>query len=191
MIPLEDIIRTCLDDDKIWKGYKILLTSREKSVCLNNNCKHPVEIAPLTVFEAWDLFKNTVGTAEIESLNNKKSAKEVWNKCAGLPLIIDAVAKALKFMTHNLWKDTLYKLNNCNIESVGGIIGEVYACLKLSFDNLEEDANQCLLLCCLFPKDAVIPMWRVIQFATGSQLVHGGRVRILAMIDILKSSSLL
>ncbi|KAL8115926.1 disease resistance protein UNI-like [Apium graveolens] len=189
-IPL-DIIGIPYDDSNGSKGCKILFISREEDVCLRNNCKHPVKIAPLTSKEAWDLLNNTVGTGTIDSLQDESLAKKVCNKCAGLPLIIHAVGKALKFMSHNLWKDALEQLENCEIENVPGIGPEVYACLKVSFDNLVEDAKPCLLLCSIFPEDADIPIKTLIQLAIGSQLVHGGRSRVPAMVDILKSSSLL
>lgn len=189
-IPL-DIIGISFDDDSCSKGCKILFISREEDVCLRNNCKDPVKITPLTFNEAWDLLNTTVGTGKIDSLQDESLAKKVCIKCAGLPLIIHAVGKALKFMSHNLWKDALEQLENCEIENVPGISPEIYACLKVSFDNLVEDAKPCLLLCSLFPEDSDIPIRTLIQLAVGSQLVHGGRLRVPAMVDILKSSSLL
>ncbi|KAL1827378.1 hypothetical protein ACET3Z_005790 [Daucus carota] len=74
------------------------------------------------------------------------------------------------------------------IESVPGIGPTEYSCLKLSFDNLVEDAKRCLLLASLFPEDAEIPITTLIRLATGSQLLECKSVR--AMIDILKSSLL-
>lgn len=188
-IPLIDIIGTSFGDDSTFKGCKILLTSRKKDVCLRNKCKKPVEITSLRHDEALYLFKNTVGTFQNDSLPDESLVQEVCTKCAGLPLLICAVGKALRFATHHVWKDALYKLNNCKIESVPGIEAEVYACLKLSFDNLTNDAQLCLLLCSMFPEDTDISTTILIHLAVGSQLVHGESVP--AMLDILKSSSLL
>ncbi|XP_017233830.1 disease resistance protein At4g27190 [Daucus carota subsp. sativus] len=64
-----------------------------------------------------------------------------------------------------------------------------YTCLKLSFDNLEEDAKRCLLLASLFPEDSEVSVTALMRLATGSQLLECKSVR--TMIGILKSSSML
>lgn len=129
--------------------------------------------------------------SEIEYLNDEPLVKEVCNKCAGLPLLICAVGKALQFTSHHLWKDALDQLEKGTVENIGGIGGQVFACVKLSIDRLQDDAKSCLFLCSLFPEDADIDTRMLIELATGSLLVLGGRTRVRAMVDILKSSSLL
>lgn len=66
-IPL-DIIRIPFGNGSNPRGCKIILTSRMKEAFLRNNCKHHVNITPLTYDEGWDLFKNIVGTPQIDSL---------------------------------------------------------------------------------------------------------------------------
>ncbi|KAL1824726.1 hypothetical protein ACET3Z_011504 [Daucus carota] len=189
-IRLEDIIGTSLADAKSWKGYKILFICRERSACLDNDCKRVVEITALTGPESWDLFEKTVGAADIENLNDKKLAEEVCKKCAGLPLVIRAVARQLRSASHHVWTDTLNTFQT-NIASVPGISGDVFASLKLSVDNQDQDVKKFLLVCSLFSsRGAHISKKRLILLAAGSQHVPGGITRILAMIDILKSSSL-
>lgn len=158
------------------------MTSREKYVCLDNNCKHPVEITTLTTVEAWDLFKYTVGRDRIDSLQDESLVKEVCNKCAGLPLLISAVGKALKCRPHDSWKDALYQLEKGKVEKIAG---------KLSIDRLPDDAKSCLFLCSLYPEDAVIRIRELIVLATGTQLVPDGESRVWTVVDILRSSSLL
>ncbi|KAL1822280.1 hypothetical protein ACET3Z_009058 [Daucus carota] len=170
---------------------KILLTSRDEGVCLLNNCRYLVKIAPLTPEEAWHLFENTVGASKIVSLKDETLAKKVCAKCAGLPLVIVVIGKALKIRQDCSWNDTLDQLENSKIKNVSGIDADVYACLKLSFDNLEEDAKLCMLLCSLLPDDANIHIMKLVQLATGSRLVHITETRVCAMVDELKLSSLL
>lgn len=67
---------------------------------MRNSCRHSVKITSLTVDEGWDLFKSTVGTLQIDSLQDEALAKEVCDQCAGLPLVIHAVGKELQFMSH-------------------------------------------------------------------------------------------
>ncbi|KAL1824639.1 hypothetical protein ACET3Z_011417 [Daucus carota] len=189
-IPLIEIIGVSFAEGSSSKGLKILMTSRKKYVCLDNNCEHPIEITTLTTGEAWDLFKHTVGPEKIHALQDESLVQEVCNKCHGLPLLIHTVGKALKCRPHSLWKDALYQLENGKVEKIAEIDPRVYVCVKLSIDKLEEDAKSCLLLCSLFPEDANIHIRELILLATGS-LVPDGESRICAMVDILKSSCLL
>lgn len=189
-IPLDTIGIPCADECSSM-DCKILYTSREKIVCLGNNCTEPVMITPLTVDESWDLFSKTVGTKIIDSLENEPLAKGVCNECGGLPLVICAVGRALKFLSRNVWEEALKQLRQSKIESVPKIDPKVYACLKLSFDKLPEQAKACMLLSSIFPEDADIPIRKLIILATGSQHVPEGKMRVRAMVDILKSSSLL
>ncbi|KAL1825678.1 hypothetical protein ACET3Z_012456 [Daucus carota] len=177
-----DVIGIPCEDEISSMGSKILLTSREKEACLRNKCKYSVKITILTEEEAWDLFKNTVGACQIESLQDEFLARRVSLKCSGLPLVIRAVGKALLFASHNSWKDALAQLEKGSVEKIAGLDPHVYACVKLSVDRLEEDAKSCLFLCSLFPEDADIYVRKLIQLAKGAQLVLDGESRICAMV---------
>ncbi|WOG87771.1 hypothetical protein DCAR_0207002 [Daucus carota subsp. sativus] len=189
-IPLDYIIGTSFGESSTSKGSKILLTSRRQDLCLRNKCTHPVQITTLRDEEAWDLFQDSVGTSHIDSLPDETLAKEVCARCAGLPLLICAVGKALQFMSYHVWKDALQKLEKGKID---GIDSQVYACVKLSIDRLQDDAKLCLFLCSLFPEDADIDIRKLIQFAIGSQsqLIPDGQSTIPAMVDVLTKASLL
>ncbi|KAL1825327.1 hypothetical protein DCAR_0313475 [Daucus carota subsp. sativus] len=185
-IPLDDIGIPTDDGCRV----NILLTSRKEDACLRNNCKHPVNITTLEVDKAWDLFRNTVGACQIDSLQDESLVKKVCKKCGGLPLLIHAVGKALQFTSHDSWKDALRQLEKGKFENIAGIDSEVYACVKLSIDRLPDDAKSCLFLCSLYREDADIQIKKLIQIATSS-LVDDGESRIRAMFNILRSSSLL
>ncbi|KAL1834473.1 hypothetical protein ACET3Z_004124 [Daucus carota] len=190
VIPL-DVIGISFGDGISSKGCKILMKSREQDVCLRNNCKHAVKITTLTDDEAWDLFRYIVSNPQIDSLQDESLAQKVCKKCAGLPLLIRAVGKAVQFTSHNSWKDALCQLEKGKFENIVGINPQVYACIKLSIDRIPEDARSCLFLCSLFPEDAGIDIRTLIQLAAGSELVRDGESRIRAMIDFLVSSLLL
>ncbi|KAK1392302.1 NB-ARC domain-containing protein [Heracleum sosnowskyi] len=191
-IRLDHIIGTSFGDCSRSKGSKILLTSREKDVCLLNKCKYLVEIKTLSHDEALYLFKNAVGPDTINSLPDEFLVREVCDKCGHLPLLIHAVGKALKGKPHNSWKDAHDQLKKGKFEKIVGVEPQVYTCIKLSIDMLkQDDAKSCLFLCSLFPEDANIDMKMLIQLATGSQLIPDGESRILAMVHYLKISSLL
>ncbi|XP_063947096.1 disease resistance protein At4g27190-like [Daucus carota subsp. sativus] len=171
-------------------GSKILLTSREKNVCLGNKCKTLVKITPLPNDEAWDQFKNIVGSDRIDSLKDESLAKKVCGKCGGLPLLIHVISKALQFETHNSWVDALEQLEKGEFVNIPDVEAQVYTCVKWSINKLHGDAMSCLFLCCLFNEDTDIPIKKLIRLATGSQLVSG-ESRVLSMVDTLRSSSLL
>ncbi|WOH07365.1 hypothetical protein DCAR_0726795 [Daucus carota subsp. sativus] len=191
-IPLGNIIGNSLFDGSSSRGSKILLTSREQDVCLRNKCKHLVEIQTLSPREALSLFKNTVGSDTINSLQDESLVQKVCNECAQLPLLIHAVGKALTGKPQISWKDALVQLEKGKFEKIVGVDPQVYACIKLSIDNLrDDDAKSCLFLCSLFPEDDEIDMKMLIQLATGSQLIPDGEPRVLAMVHYLKVSSLL
>ena len=113
------------------------------------------------------------------------------NKCVGLALLICAVGKVLRFTSHNSWKDALSQLNKGKLKNITGIDPQVYACVKLSIDKLLDDPKVVSILCSLYLEDADIYIRKLIQLATGSQLVSHGKFRVCAMVDIIRSSSLL
>ncbi|KAL1830762.1 hypothetical protein ACET3Z_000413 [Daucus carota] len=188
-IPL-DVIGIPCGDENCPMGSKILFTSREEKVCLRNNCKTLVKITPLPNDEAWDQFKNIVGTSQIDSLHDEFLSKKVCGKCGGLPLLIHAISKALQFETYNSWVDALEQLEKGEFVNIPGVQPRVYACVELSINKLHADAKACLFLCCLFDEDEEIAIWKLIQLATGSQLLSA-ESRVLSMVDTLTSSSLL
>ncbi|KAL1822225.1 hypothetical protein ACET3Z_009003 [Daucus carota] len=191
-IHLDDIIGTPFVEGSSSKGSKILLTSREMDACLANKCEHPVEIKSLRPDEALYLFKNTVGPDTIEEVGDESLVKKVCDKCGELPLLICAVGKALKGKPHNSWNDAHNQLKMGKFEKIPGVPPKVYAGIKLSIDNLQDDdAKSCLFLCSFFPEDAVIDMKMLIQLATGSLRIPDVESRVLAMVHYLKASSLL
>ncbi|XP_063946788.1 disease resistance protein At4g27190 isoform X2 [Daucus carota subsp. sativus] len=191
-IPLYDIIGTSFGNGSSSKGSKILLTSRAKDACLINKCEHPVEVKTLSLDEGLYLFKNTVGPDTINSLQDESLVQKVCNECGQLPLLIHAVGKALKDKPHDLWEDAYNQLKRGKFENIVGVEPQVYACIKLSIDNLKhDDARSCLFLCSFFPEDANIRMKMLIQLATSSHLIPDEESRIVAMVHHLKTSSLL
>ncbi|KAL6272574.1 hypothetical protein ACE6H2_023266 [Prunus campanulata] len=62
----------------------------------------------LTAEESWELFREMVG----EPLDYPDLAKRVTNECAGLPIAILTVAKALENKRKHEWVDALKQLQN-------------------------------------------------------------------------------
>ncbi|KAE8725181.1 hypothetical protein F3Y22_tig00009009pilonHSYRG00203 [Hibiscus syriacus] len=177
------------------KGCKILITSRKRDVLMSMDSQKSLSIDVLNKDEAWNLFKNVAGhIAERSDLQS--TAIEVAQKCAGLPLAITTVAKALKHK-ENLyeWEDALERLKPSEI-NYRGISGAVYSALEMSYTYLEsEEHKYTFLVCSIMDHDAAIE--DLLKYCWGLGLFPGldkmekVRNRVLTLVSELKDSSLL
>ncbi|XP_052174914.1 probable disease resistance protein At4g27220 isoform X2 [Diospyros lotus] len=175
-------------------GCKILLTSRNEEVLRGMEVHLCVPIGYLEEQEALKLFTNVTGDFRVDD----STAREVCNRCGGLPIAIVAVGAALRGKEEAAWWDALHQLENCRIKYIEERVPRGYITLRWSYDFLEdEDAKSCFLLCCLFPEDAEIPIDDLVRysFALGflrmvDSLKHA-RYRVQSKVDKLKSSCLL
>ncbi|CAL5415766.1 unnamed protein product [Camellia sinensis] len=197
------------------KGCKVVITSRKRGLCQNmsvpvnqNDSLNGVIAMPkawtkefmigvLREPEAWALFKK-VAEISVESKIPSK-AKEVCDKCGGLPVALRAVAVALKHKGKHAWKDAFRQLKNYKIKEIADIDKNLLISLNWSYDRLEpRDARSCFLLCSLFPEDAEISIDELVRYSIGMGLLDENlnifdevRDRVLAMVDVLKTSCLL
>ncbi|KAE8673784.1 hypothetical protein F3Y22_tig00111772pilonHSYRG00102 [Hibiscus syriacus] len=177
------------------KGCKILITSRNLFVLKSMGSQKSLPIDVLNEDEAWNLFKNVAGhIAERSDLQS--TAMEVAQKCAGLPLAITTVAKALKHK-ENLyeWKDALGQLKPSEI-NFKGIPAEAYSAIEMSYRYLvREELKYTFLLCSIMDHDAAIE--DLLKYCRGLGLFHGldtmekVRNRVLTLVNELRDSSLL
>ncbi|XP_039118689.1 putative disease resistance protein At1g63350 [Dioscorea cayenensis subsp. rotundata] len=92
------IINPYRDDDDSTKPYKykVIFTTRSEDVCARMGASKKIKVKCLELDEAWVLFKHNVNLAVIESDEKlKKIAREVMNKCGGLPLALQVVVMIL------------------------------------------------------------------------------------------------
>ncbi|KAE8725177.1 hypothetical protein F3Y22_tig00009009pilonHSYRG00196 [Hibiscus syriacus] len=177
------------------KGCKILITSRKLVVLKSMDSQKSLSIDILNEVEAWNLFKKVAGhIAERSDLQS--TAMEVAQKCAGLPLAITTVAKALKHK-ENLyeWKDALEQLKPSEINSEG-ITAEAYSAIDMSYRYLKrEELKYTFLLCSIMDHDAAIE--DLLKYCWGLGLfpvldtMEKVRNRVLTLVSDLKDSSLL
>jgi disease resistance protein RPS2 len=96
--------------------------------------------------EAWNLFKKTAGDV-VKYPDLQLVAVEVAKRCAGLPILIVTVARALKDGKLSEWKDALERLKRFDKDEMDS---QVYSdlALELSYDSLKgEEIRSVFLLC--------------------------------------------
>ncbi|CAB4316639.1 unnamed protein product [Prunus armeniaca] len=176
------------------KGCKVLLTSRNLEVCNAMGSQEIFTIPVLTPEESWELFREIIG----KPLDYPDLAKRVTNECAGLPIAILTVAKALENKRKYEWDDALKQLQSSALGSISSMNDKVYSSIQWSYDRLESDEEKsCLLLCCLFPEDYDIPIEYLVRYGWGrgyfsnADSVEEARNRVHSLIDKLQRRFLL
>ncbi|VVA34971.1 PREDICTED: disease resistance [Prunus dulcis] len=176
------------------KGCKVLLTSRNLEVCNAMGSQEIFTIPVLTPEESWELFREIIG----QPLDYPDLAKRVMNECAGLPIAILTVAKALENKRKYEWDDALKQLQSSAPGSISLMNDRVYSSIQWSYDRLESDeAKSCLLLCCLFPEDYDIPIEYLVRYGWGrgyfsnTDSVEEARNRVHSLVDKLQRRFLL
>ena len=136
----------------------------------------------------------------VEASDLKPIAIQIVRECAGLPIAITTVAKALRNKPSDIWNDALNQLKSVDVgvANIGEMERKVYLPLKLSYDCLGyEEVKLLFLLCSMFPEDFTIDVEELHVYAMGMGFLHGvdtvekGRCRIKKLVDDLISSSLL
>ncbi|MBA0803556.1 hypothetical protein Gohar_013750, partial [Gossypium harknessii] len=177
------------------KGLKILMTSRRLEVLKSMGSQKSLPIDILKEDEAWNLFKIVAGPiAERSDLQSK--ANKVAQKCAGLPIAIATVAKALKHKENlHEWEDALEQLKPSEI-NFRRVPSAVYSAIEMSYKYLKtEDLKSVFLLCSIMGHNAAIE--DLLKYCTGLGLFHGldtiqkVRNRVLTLVSELEDSSLL
>ncbi|KAF2318860.1 hypothetical protein GH714_011199 [Hevea brasiliensis] len=121
-------------------------------------------------------------------------AAEVAKKCAGLPVLIITVARALKNKDLHEWKDALKELSRVDNE---GIQAKVYSALELSYNHLASDEVKSFFLLCALFAQSDIRVRDLLLYGIGLDLlrskntVEDARNRVDKLISGLKASCLL
>ncbi|GAY32005.1 hypothetical protein CUMW_273110 [Citrus unshiu] len=129
-------------------GCKVLLTARSQDVLsCKMDCQQNFVVDVLNEKEAWSLFKKMTGDC-IENGELKSVATEVVKECAGLPIAIVPVAKALKNKSLYEWRNALRQLKRPFLRSFSGTQAvAAYSTIELSYYQLEgEELRRTFLL---------------------------------------------
>ncbi|KAL4377128.1 hypothetical protein GQ457_02G040080 [Hibiscus cannabinus] len=188
-LELEALGISCGDKQK---GCKILTTSRRLDVLESLNSQPNISIETLKEDEAWNLFKKMAGL--VEESDFQSTAVEVAKRCAGLPIAIATIAKALK-PKKNLfeWKNALGQLSQPSERNFKGIPKDAYSAIELSYAFLDaEELRPIFLLCSVMGHDA--DPEDLLRYAIGLGFIHGlntieaSRDRVLTLLSDLKAS---
>ncbi|XP_004309158.1 PREDICTED: probable disease resistance protein At4g27220 isoform X2 [Fragaria vesca subsp. vesca] len=178
------------------RNSKVLLTTRRLSVChfMNSHANIPLDI--LSEEDAWNLFVTEARQCFDRSTSFYDVARMVARECAGLPVALIAVARALRYASFNEWKHSAQRLKAsqpATPEDEGG----VYKCIKLSYDYLKSDESKSFfLLCCLFPDDYDISVDQLLKYGIGKGMfqdsnMQEARATAHLVVKSLQASSLL
>ncbi|KAK7374191.1 hypothetical protein VNO80_07618 [Phaseolus coccineus] len=177
------------------KRCKILLTSRSKEVICNQMDVHDQSTFLVGVIdekEAETLLKKVAGIHSTNSMFDKK-VTEIAKMCAGLPIALVSIGRALKNKSAFVWEDVYRQIQR---QSFTEERESIEFSVKLSYDHLINDELKCLFLqCARMGNDALI--MDLVKFCIGSGLLQGvftireARHRVNALIGVLKDSSLL
>nr|CAD1840378.1 unnamed protein product [Ananas comosus var. bracteatus] len=151
-----------MDDRKLKEkqGSRIFITTRIAEVASLANKNYKLELKPLSDPNAWKLFckrafwnyENQECPPELE-----KSARDIVDKCEGLPLAIVSLGNLLSLRENSEteWKRVYDQLNweLANDQS----LGPVRNILNLSFNYLPKYLKNCFLSCSMFPEVKLLP----------------------------------
>ncbi|XP_034706656.1 uncharacterized protein LOC117930230 isoform X2 [Vitis riparia] len=193
-LDLEAVGIPCGDDHV---GCKIVVTSRRIDVLSQDMGTQPnFEIRILSNDEAWQLFQKTAGG--IPEFDVQSVARKVAENCGGLPIALVTVATALKNnKSLPCWDDALRQLTSPVKTDIRGMDEKVYKSLEWSYHSVEsEDAKLLFLLCGLMgygdiSLDDLFKCSLGLGLFQGINTLDGSTNRLQALVDRLKSSSLL
>ena len=155
-------------------GGRIIVTTRSRDVCLRMGCKEIIKVEPLQKEEAWELFNRTLDRFNPLSQKEEEIAKDIVEKCAGLPLAIVTTARSM-IVVYDIaeWRNALNELRGLVKGHTIHVENDVFKILEFSYSRLNDERFQeCLLYCTLFPEDYKIRRELVIGYWIAEGLVE-------------------
>uniref|UniRef100_A0A7N2L2P3 AAA+ ATPase domain-containing protein n=1 Tax=Quercus lobata TaxID=97700 RepID=A0A7N2L2P3_QUELO len=129
------------------KGCKVVVTSRNQDIL---SCEIGTQkdfgLGVLRVEEAWSLFEMMAGES-VKEPNLRPTATKVAKECAGLPIALVTVSKALKNKSLYEWKDALHLLRRPAPEHLTKMQSTIYSSIRLSYSHLGSQEKKIFLLC--------------------------------------------
>ncbi|KAL4586168.1 hypothetical protein LXL04_010800 [Taraxacum kok-saghyz] len=153
-------------------GFKLLLTSRFENICKRFAVEaslafNIVRVDVMEKLEANHFFFGIIGDEKKGDHELNQLGSEIVKRCGFLPLAIKIIAATLKLEEKFVWRDTLQRLKENNLDK------KVQKIIEISYDYLKEEEEKTIfLLCGLFPDDYDIPVEELTRYAWGLRLLH-------------------
>uniref|UniRef100_A0ACD6ALP5 Uncharacterized protein n=1 Tax=Avena sativa TaxID=4498 RepID=A0ACD6ALP5_AVESA len=161
-----DGLRSLLCSDA-GSGSAIIVTSRSDQVASVMGTIPSHQISLLNEDQSWELFCRDTFGRRVEKHDELISmARNIVQKCNGLPLAIKTMAALLRSKHRNEWFSVL----ESDVWKNGILTTGILPALQLSYDHLSSEAKICFSLCAIFPKgtlmdkDMLIQLWLANDF---------------------------
>ncbi|ONH89720.1 hypothetical protein PRUPE_8G012000 [Prunus persica] len=199
---LLDDVWECLDlkavgipDLSSENGFKMILATRIRAVCIEMVVNRVIEMETLSREEAWELFCEQVG-AVVHFPSVQPYARAIVEECGGLPLLIIVTGRALTGVNDALvWKHALSELLLPSTNAVYDTEA-VMQRMKFSYDRLRDcDIKSCFLYCAFLSEDQEVNIYELVKYYIQEGLISGNWddacKRGHEIVDILVGASLL
>ncbi|KAM0013764.1 putative P-loop containing nucleoside triphosphate hydrolase, leucine-rich repeat domain superfamily [Helianthus debilis subsp. tardiflorus] len=179
------------------KGVKLLLTSRDSNICTQIAADaftllQVVRVNVLSDAEAQNFLSKYTGVCIEHDQDRFQIGCDIVKKCGNLPLAIKLIGTTLKHKKIHVWRDTLVRLKNHDLDD------NVQEIIRISYDFVENDDDKAIFLHCgLFPEDSDIQIEDLVRHAWGLKLfknvstLREARDRIKTCVENLADANLL
>ncbi|XP_010259766.1 PREDICTED: disease resistance protein At4g27190-like [Nelumbo nucifera] len=94
-------------------GSKIVLTTESQNVCNKMETDEEIEVGVLANEESWELFREVVADEVVDSPEIESIARQIVEKCRGLPLTIKETGRYLRKQRNTqVWRNALNELDS-------------------------------------------------------------------------------
>ncbi|CAN6901454.1 unnamed protein product [Brassica oleracea] len=157
-------------------GSKVVFTTRSKDVCARMRSHHVLEVKKLDEENAWELFRrNFRGNNTLSDPEILKLARQLCEKCEGLPLALNVIGETMAYKTSvPEWQCAIDDLDS-NAGGYPEVEDEILKILKFSYDDLKDErVKQCFQYCALFPRDAGIDKDVLVEYWISERIIDEG-----------------
>ncbi|KAL8248398.1 hypothetical protein R6Q59_005266 [Mikania micrantha] len=166
-------------------GFKLLFTSRDKSVCTKMGVKNSndsiFDVGFLNYEEAKTLFFKVVGISDGDDPLLQRIGEDIVKRCDGLPIAIVTIAKSLTDNIPEAWKKALRRLEKDDLKDLEGITHRIF---EMSYENLKDDNDKAIfLLSGLFPDDFDICIEDLLRYGWGLDFFKDAKTLSMARGD--------
>ncbi|TYH29560.1 hypothetical protein ES288_A01G022500v1 [Gossypium darwinii] len=155
-------------------GSKVIFTTRSRDVCCQMQPNMDIRVECLPPEKALKLFEEKVGSETLQMHPDiRKLAKAVAEECAGLPLALITIGRAMASKkSPQEWEYAIEVLRQSTASVLPGVGKEMYPKLKFSYDCLPDEMfRSCFLYCSLYPEDYYIKKDKLVACWIGEGLL--------------------